>query len=56
MQQRYTLTHFLLAGGVALFLTPLIAVVDAQAQIVFHSKRDGNFEIYVMDADGGNQP
>ena len=55
MQRRYTLTHFILAGAVALFLTPLMVRVDAEAQIVFHSKRDGNFEIYVMDADGGNQ-
>jgi TolB protein len=23
-------------------------------QIAFHSKRDGNFDIYVMDSDGGN--
>jgi hypothetical protein len=45
----------ILATGVALSLTPLIVAIDAQAQIAFVSKRDGNFEIYVMDADGGNQ-
>ena len=28
--------------------------VDAQARIAFVSDRDGNREIYVMDADGGN--
>lgn len=25
------------------------------SKIVFHSSRDGNFEIYIMDADGANQ-
>ena len=54
MQRRYNLTHFLLASVVVLGLTPLMAVVDAQAQIAFSSERDGNSEIYVMDADGGN--
>ena len=24
-------------------------------KIVFHTNRDGNYEIYVMDADGSNQ-
>ena len=28
---------------------------DAQVQIAFVSERDGNREIYVMDADGKNQ-
>ena len=68
MQRRYDLAHFLLASVVALGLTPLMVVVNAQAQIVFISQRDGHFrddipgipdvptsEIYVMDADGGNQ-
>ena len=64
MQRRYNLTHFILAGVVALGLTPLMVVVDAQARIVFQSNRDGHVhprlgwstsEIYVMDADGGNQ-
>jgi Tol biopolymer transport system component/beta-lactamase regulating signal transducer with metallopeptidase domain len=31
------------------------AQVPQQAQIAFHSNRDGNNEIYVMDADGKNQ-
>ena len=31
------------------------AQVPQKAQIVFHSDRDGNSEIYVMDADGKNQ-
>ena len=64
MQRRYNLTHFILAGVVALGLTPLMAVVDAQARIVFQSNRDGHvhprfgwhsFEIYVMEVDGNNQ-
>ena len=64
MQRRYNLTHFILAGVVVLGLTPLMVVVDAQAQIVFMSNRDGHvhprlgwptYEIYVMEVDGNNQ-
>ena len=55
MQQRTNLTPLILAVVVAFSLTPLIAVVDAQGQIAFVSRRDGNPEIYVMDADGKNQ-
>ena len=55
MQRRYRLGHFLLASVVVLGLTPLMVCVDAQAQITFVSNRDGNPEIYVMDADGKNQ-
>jgi dipeptidyl aminopeptidase/acylaminoacyl peptidase len=33
--------------------TPTLAGVTGQ--IVFHSERDGNFEIYIMDADGSDQ-
>jgi TolB protein len=29
-------------------------VPSASAKIVFESKRDGNYEIYVMDDDGSN--
>ena len=54
MQRRYNLTHLILASVIALGLTPLMVDVDAQAQIAFVSQRDWNFEIYVMDADGGN--
>ncbi len=55
MQRKYTLAHLILVGVVALFLTPLVVAVDAQARIAFSSNRDGNSEIYVMDTDGGNQ-
>ena len=55
MQRRDSLAHFILAGVVVLGLTPLMVAVDAQAQIAFSSERDGNFEIYVMDADGKNE-
>ncbi len=55
MHRRHSFAHLILAIVVALSLTPLMIVVDAQAQIVFVSSRDGNFEIYVMDADGANQ-
>ena len=54
MQQRYNLTHFILANVVILGLVPLMVCLDAQAQIAFTSERDGNREIYVMDTDGGN--
>ena len=55
MQRRYNLAHLILAGVVVLGLTPLMVDVDAQAQIAFVSERDGNYEIYVMEADGKNQ-
>ena len=64
MHRRHSLARMILATGVALSLTLLIVAIDAQAQIVFASNRDGHphhipgwftFEIYVMDADGGNQ-
>ena len=62
MHRRYNLAHFLLASVVVLSLTLPMIVVDAQARIAFESDRDGHvknnsfaYEIYVMDADGGNQ-
>ena len=47
--------HLILAIIITLVLPQLMVVVEAQAQIAFTSERDGNREIYVMDADGGNQ-
>ena len=63
MQRKYNLTHFLLASVLVLGLTSLMVAIDAQARIAFMSDRDGRrdirgwltSEIYVMDADGGNQ-
>ena len=64
MQRRDNLTHFILASVVVLGLTLLMVCVDAQAQIVFASDRDGNpdvipgwfiHDIFVMDVDGKNQ-
>ena len=55
MHPSHRLTHLILGVVVALSLTPLMIPVDVQGQIAFHSKRDGNFEIYVMAADGSNQ-
>ena len=55
MQRGFNLIHFILAGVVVLCVTPLMVCVDAEAQIAFVSERDGNSEIYMMDADGKNQ-
>ena len=55
MHRRYNLAHLILASVVVVVLAPLMVVVDAQARIAFMSDRDWNWEIYVMDADGGNQ-
>ena len=55
MHRGYSIAHLIIAIVVALGLTLLMAVVNAQAQIAFMSDRDWHWEIYVMDADGGNQ-
>ena len=55
MQRRYTLVHLILPSVIVFGLALLMACVDAQAQISFMSHRDGNWEIYVMDADGDSQ-
>ena len=54
MHRRHRLAHLILAIVVALGLTPLMVVVNAQGQIAFSSNRDGNLEIYVMDINGDN--
>ena len=54
MQWRYNRAYFILAGVIALVLTPFMVCAAPLAQIAFVSERDGNREIYVMDADGEN--
>ena len=54
MKRRYNLGNLIVANVVVLLLTPVMVGVDVQAQITFMSHRDGNPEIYVMDADGDN--
>ena len=54
MQRRDNLTHLILAG-VVLSLTLLMVCVDAQAQIAFSSNRDGNWDIYVINANDAQQ-
>ena len=54
MHRRDNLAHFILGSVIVLSLTLLMVCVDAQARIAFASDRDGNWEIYVMDVDGGN--
>ena len=54
MQRRHNLTHLILAAIIVFGLTLLVVCVEAQARIAFASSRDGNYEIYVMDADGAN--
>ena len=43
MQRRYNLPRLILASIVVLGLTLLMVCVEAQAQIVFSSERDGNW-------------
>ena len=54
MRRRYNLTYFILYSVAVLDLMSLMVCVDAQARIAFMSDRDWNWEIYVMDNDGGN--
>ena len=58
MRRRDNLAHLILTIVVTLDLTLLTVDVDAQGRIAFESDRDWDvlrFEIYVMDADGGDQ-
>ena len=54
MQRKDNFTHLILAIVIVFGLIPLMVCVDAQAQIAFSSDRDGDYEIYVMDINGGN--
>jgi len=58
MQSRQKLVYavlclVLLLGSVVLLIN-VRAQEPQQAQIAFQSDRDGNYEIYIMDADGKN--
>ena len=48
-----TLAGLMLLSGVLLWLN-CIAQVPKQAQIAFCSDRDGDFEIYTMESNGGH--
>ncbi|MYE91487.1 hypothetical protein F4X33_21115 [Candidatus Poribacteria bacterium] len=52
MRRRYSLAHLTLSVVVVLCLTLLMVEADAQARIAFMSHRDGNWEIYTINADG----
>ena len=54
MYRRYNLVYMILASVALSMLTPLMVDAAPQAQIVFSSHRDGNWEIYVMGTDGKN--
>ena len=59
MQINMKLVHIalgclLLSGGVLLLVSVWVQAPQ-KTQIAFTSNRDGNCEIYVMDADGKNQ-
>ena len=55
MHRRYNPAYLILASLIALGLTPLMVDAAPRAQIAFSSDREGNYEIYVMDADGRNK-
>ena len=55
MQRKHNLTSSIFVTICILNVTLLTRGVDAHAQIAFTSTRDGNPEIYVMDANGNNQ-
>ena len=54
MYRRDNLGHSILANVVVLVLILLMIAVDAQGQIAFSSNRGGNWDIYVMNAEGAN--
>jgi dipeptidyl aminopeptidase/acylaminoacyl peptidase len=56
MQLNTKIAHIALACLFLLgFLMGVWAQRPEQVKIAFYSNRDGNYEIYVMDADGNNQ-
>ena len=55
MQRKHGLTGSIFVTVCILNVTLLTRGVDAHTQIAFTSTRDGNPEIYVMNADGENQ-
>src|SRR5262245_23524715 len=48
-------SHFFVRFGINAISILVPGVVSAPGRIVFQSQRDGNPEIYVMNADGTNQ-
>ena len=50
----YTSLGCIILLSSAILLIDVRAQAQKQAQIAFHSNRDGNNEIYIMDADGKN--
>ena len=54
MHSKYNFAYPILVRCLVLGLAMFVADVRVGAQIAFTSFRDGNGEIYVMDADGGN--
>ena len=55
MRRRYNFGYVIIASIVTLSLKPPTVNAAPQAQIAFSSNRDGNWEIYVMNADGRNK-
>ena len=54
MQLRHGFAYFILGKVLIFGLISSMQNFQAHAQIAFKSERDGNREIYVMDADGRN--
>src|SRR5215216_6362535 len=48
-------SRFLDGFSLTLLLLFMPSVLAAQEKVAFESNRDGNFEVYIMNADGSNQ-